>query len=293
MITATADSISGMATLTVAEPPPPEPVVASVTVSPSEAMIEVGATQQFEAMALTSDGMASPDAEFAWSSSDEMVATVDATGLATGVGAGAAMITATADSVSGTATLTVAEPPPPEPVVATVTVSPSEAMIEVGATQQFAAMALTSDGMAIPDAEVTWSSSDEMVATVDANGLATGVGAGAAMITATADSISGTATLTVAEPPPPEPVVATVTVSPSAAMIEVGATQQFEAMALTSDGMASPGRGDNVVEFGRDGRDGRRKRSGDRCRCGRSDDHGYRGQHIRHGDADGSRTSAA
>ena len=240
MITATADSVSGMATLTVAEPPPPEPVVASVTVSPSEAMIEVGAMQQFAAKALTSDGMEVPEAEITWSSSDEMVATVDSDGLATGVGAGAAMITATADSISGTAALTVAEPPPPEPVVATVTVSPTEAMIEVGATQQFAAMALTSDEMEVPDAEITWSSSDDMVATVDSDGLATGVGAGATMITATADSISGMAALTVAEPPPPEPVVAIVTVSPTEAMIEVGATQQFEAMALTSDGMEVP-----------------------------------------------------
>ena len=237
MITATADSVSGMATLTVAEPPPPEPVVATVSVSPSEAMIETDATQQFSAKALTEDGMEIPDVEFTWSSSDEMVATVDADGLATGVGAGEAMITATVDSVSGMATLTVAEPPPPEPVVATVTVSPSEAMIETDATQQFSAKALTEDGMEIPDVEFTWSSSDELVATVDSDGLATGVGAGEAMITATADSVSGMATLTVTDPPPPEPVVASVTVSPASMMITVGGMFQFMAVAMTADGM--------------------------------------------------------
>ena len=236
MITATADSVSGMATLTVTEPPPPEPMVASVAVSPSEAMIEAGATQQFSAMAMTSDGMEIPDAEITWSSSDEMVATVDANGLATGVGTGETMITATTDEVSGTATLTVTEPPPPEPVVSTVSVSPLEATIEVGATQQFAAMAMTSDGMEIPDVEFTWSSSDDMVATVDANGLATGVGMGEAMITATTDGVSGTATLTVTEPPPPPPpMVATVTVNPSSASIEEGETRRFSATAHTSD----------------------------------------------------------
>ena len=237
MITVTADSISGMAMLTVTEPPPPEPVVSTVTVSPSEATIEAGETQQFTAMALTSDGMEVPDVEFMWSSSDEMVATVDANGLATGVGAGEAMITATADSVSGSVTLTVTEPPPPEPVVASVAVSPSEAMIEAGATQQFTAMALTSDGMEVPDVEFTWSSSAEMVATVETDGLATGVGAGEAMITATADGISGMATLTVTEPPPPEPVVASVTVSPASMIITVGGMFQFMAVAMTADGM--------------------------------------------------------
>ena len=238
MVRATADGItSSPVTINVAEPPPPEPVVATVTVSPSEAMIETDATQQFAAKALTSDGMEIPDAMFTWASSDEMVATVDGDGLASGVGAGDAMITATVDSVSGTATLTVSEPPPPEPVVATVTVSPSEASIEEGDTQQFEAMATTSDGMEIPDAEFTWSSSDEMIATVDTDGLATGVGAGEAMITATADSISGAATLKVIEPPPPDPVVAMVTVSPTEATIEEGETQQFAAMATTSDGI--------------------------------------------------------
>lgn len=238
MVRATADGItSSPVTINVAEPPPPGPVVATVTVSPAEAMIETGATQQFAAKALTSDGMEIPDAEFTWSSSNDMVATVDANGLATGVGAGEAMITATADSVSGMATLTVTEPPPPEPIVARVTVSPTQAMIETDATQQFSATALTSDGMEIPSAEFTWSSSDEMVATVDADGLATGVGAGAAMITATADSVSGTATLTVTEPPPPEPVVASVTVSPASMMIMVGGMFQFTAVAMTADGM--------------------------------------------------------
>ena len=241
-VRATADGIaSSPVTVNVAEPPPPAPVIATVTVSPSEASIEEGATQQFEAMAKTSDGEAVPDVMFTWESSDEMVATIDENGLATGVGAGDAMIKATADNVSGTAMLTVTEPPPPEPVVSTVTVSPGEATIETGQTQSFEAMALTADGVEIKDVMITWASTDEMVATVDMNGLATGVGTGQAMITATADKVSGTAVLTVMEPPPqPPPMVSTVTVSPSEASIEEGQTQQFEAMAKTSDGEAVP-----------------------------------------------------
>ena len=245
MITATADGVTGTATLTVTgppppPPPPPPPTVATVTVIPAEASIEEGQTKQFEAMAATADGMVLPDVMFMWSSSDEMVATVDENGLATAVGAGQAMITATADSISGMAMLTVTEPP--APMVSTVTLIPTEATIETGQEHSFEAIALAADGTEITDVAFTWSSSDEMVATVDSNGLATGVGAGQAMITATADGVSGMATLTVNEPPPPPPppVVSTVTVSPSEATIEEGQTQQFEAMAATADGMVLP-----------------------------------------------------
>ena len=176
--------------------------VANVTISPSSAQeLMVGETVTFMATARTAGGAVRGDVSITWASSDTSVVSITSAGVATAVGAGSAMVRATADGItSSPVTINVAEPPPPLPVVANVTVSPSEAMIETDATQQFAAKALTSDGTEIPDAEFTWSSSDEMVAAVDADGLATGVGAGEAMITATADSVSGTATLTVTEP---------------------------------------------------------------------------------------------
>ena len=238
-IRATADGVSSSpVAITVVEPPPPPPMVATVTVSPTDPSIEEGQTQQFEAMAMTDDGMAIPDAIITWMSSDDGVVTIDADGLATGVSAGEATITATADGISGTTMLTVTEPPPPPPpVVATVSVSPPMASIEEGGMQHFEAMAMTEEGMVIPDVEITWMSSDEGVATIDADGLATGVSAGDVTITATADGIPGTATLTVMEPPP---MVTTVTVNPPMAEIEEGQSQQFEAMAMTEDGMIVP-----------------------------------------------------
>ncbi len=213
----------------------PPPVVSSITVSPPMVSIETGETQQFEAVALTADGMTIPGVTFNWTSSDMMVATVDDMGLATGVGAGSAAITATVDDVSGTAMLMVSVPPP---VVSSVMVSPPMASIETGETQQFEAVALTSDGTAVPGVTIAWTSSDTTVATVDDSGLATGVGAGSAAITATVGDVSGTAMLMVSVPPP---VVSSITVSPPMASIETGETQQFEAVALTSDGMAIPG----------------------------------------------------
>ncbi len=233
-ITATVDGVSGMATLTVSEPPPPV-VVATVTVSPSQASIEEGETQQFSATAYESDNTEISGKRFTWKSSDTGKATINSTGLATGKDAGTTTITATVDGVSGMATLTVSEPPPPPVVVATVTVSPSQASIEEGETQQFSATAYESDNTEISGKRFTWKSSDTGKATINSTGLATGKDAGTTTITATVDGVSGMATLTVSEPPPPPVVVATVTVSPSQASIEEGETQQFSATAYESD----------------------------------------------------------
>lgn len=212
-ITATADDVSGTATLTVTEPPPPpppppEPMVATVTVLPSSATIEEGETRQFRATARTADGTSISDVSFSWSSSDEMVATISTSGLATAVNAGSTTITATADGVSGTATLRVTEPPPPPPpppVVDRVTVSPSSPSIEVSETQQFSATAYESDDTEISGKTFTWSSSSTSVATINSSGLATAVSAGSTTIRATVDGVSGSTTLTVTAPPPPPP----------------------------------------------------------------------------------------
>ena len=81
-------------------------------------------------------------------------------------------------------------------------------------------------------ADVVWSSSDENVATVDQNGLATAVAGGNATITATADGVAGTATLTV------EAVVGSVTVRPLEATVDEGETNQF--VAIVTDLRGNP-----------------------------------------------------
>ncbi|HTE20912.1 MAG TPA: Ig-like domain-containing protein, partial [Armatimonadota bacterium] len=84
-----------------------------------------------------------------------------------------------------------------------VIVSPDSASIPIGATQQFTATVLDLHGNPVASPTVTWSSSSTGVATVDGNGLATGVGAGQATITATSQAASGNATLTVFNPNTP------------------------------------------------------------------------------------------
>ncbi|HET7650607.1 MAG TPA: Ig-like domain-containing protein [Gammaproteobacteria bacterium] len=68
--------------------------------------------------------------------------------------------------------------------ISTITLSPTSSTIAVGATQQFTATAKNANGTTVSGVTYTWKSSDTNVATVDANGLATGVAAGTTKISA-------------------------------------------------------------------------------------------------------------
>ncbi|MDR0426079.1 MAG: Ig-like domain-containing protein [Clostridiales bacterium] len=120
-----------------------------------------------------------------------------------------------------------ASAPPEAPIeVASVTVSPASASMDTGSTTKLTATVLPSNA---DNKAVTWSSSNESVATVGADGLVTAVAAGTATITATSDdnnSITGTCTVTVSDV-----LAASISVSGSASMI-VGGTQTLTATAL-------------------------------------------------------------
>ena len=104
-ITASSGSAQGTAAITVVSV---TQLVASVEVSPSAETIAVGETLQLTAGAVDANGQAVAGAEFSWESDDHAVATVDGSGLVTGVAEGTATITASSGSAQGTAAITVA-----------------------------------------------------------------------------------------------------------------------------------------------------------------------------------------
>ena len=91
-------------------------------------------------------------------------------------------------------------PPMPEPArPRTVTVSPATTELTVlGATVQLSAEVRDQNATVMAGATVTWTTSANSVATVDASGLVRAVGNGTATITASAGSASGSAAVTVA-----------------------------------------------------------------------------------------------
>ena len=72
--------------------------------------IALGSTLQLTAEGFDESGDAVESVQFSWESSDVAIATVDASGLMTGVAVGVATITASAGSGQGTAEITVMDP---------------------------------------------------------------------------------------------------------------------------------------------------------------------------------------
>ena len=199
-ITASAQGVESNSTvLTVSRP---VSVLNSISVSPVSASIQAGSTQQFIAVGYDQYGNAMSGITFGWSSSDTNVASVTAVnsegqtvGVATAVAAGSTQVTASANGVKADVSLVVTAPPPPPPppAVTTINIVAANESISVGGTQQFSALALDQNGQAMSGISFNWTSSDPNVATIDANGLATGVAAGTAQISASAQNANSNA----------------------------------------------------------------------------------------------------
>ena len=227
VITATSEGKSATATITVIPIP-----VATVNVAPGAATVVAGGTQQYTATTLDSNGNGLTGRSVTWTSDNAAVATVNASGLVTAVGVGTTTIRATSEGITGTATITVTPPP-----VASVDVTPPTASIVVGATQQLTATPKDANGNALTGRAVTWSTSDATVATVDTNGLVTGIAVGTATITATSEGVNGTSVVTVNSVP-----VATVDLTPAAATVVEGKTTQLTATPRDAGNNALTGR---------------------------------------------------
>jgi Tol biopolymer transport system component len=168
-------------------------VVARVAVDrPTLTFTRLGDTTRLKATAFDASGTAVPNVAFTWSSSDSLLAQVDATGLVTALDEGTVAIAAAADSVKGVASVAVTQ------VAAGVEVAPRvDTLHTVGRTVQFSAIAFDSTSSILPFAKAHWTSSDPAVARVDTAGLVTVTGAGTAKIIARVGTAADTASLVV------------------------------------------------------------------------------------------------
>ena len=145
------------------------------------------------------DAICSPDnasmTEVTWSSKTPNVATVDESGMVTGIKKGTATITATAldgSKATGTVQITVTQP------VTGINFTQADIPVVVGRTAQAKIQVLPAEAN---DKTVTWSTSDSSIATVR-NGQITGVKAGVCTVTCTSNSnpdVSASATVTVSQ----------------------------------------------------------------------------------------------
>jgi uncharacterized protein YjdB len=220
-ITAVLNTTSASVTVAVTAPS-----IVAISVSPDDSTEPLDITQQFTATALYSDGSSQDlTVGVTWSSSSTSVATIDNTGLAATVGAGTTTITATVGSQSDTATLTVVAAN-----LTSIVVAPATSSMAVDTQQPFTATGIFDDGSTQLLPTVQWSSSDQNVLTIDANGLGTAVNAGTSTVTATSGSISGTASVTVTSA-----TLVSIAIAPLNSNMPVNAAKQFSATGTFSD----------------------------------------------------------
>jgi uncharacterized protein YjdB len=203
-------------------------ILTSMTITPINPVISMGAKQQFTAVGLYSDTTAKDlTSQVTWTSSDPNKVIVDSSGIVTPVAAGTASIIATSDTISANTTLTITAA-----TLKSIQVMPINITISIGANQQFTALGIYSDNTTKDlTSQVTWTTSDQTIATVSSTGLVAGVETGTTNIIATSDTISAHTPLTITAA-----TLTSIQVTPIDTTLSMDMDQQFTAVGLYSDG---------------------------------------------------------
>ena len=141
-----------------------------------------------------------------WSSSDENVASVNTNGRVTAVAAGEAIITVTTEDGEKTATCKVTVEGTPTPIVnvSSVSLNKTETTLGVNETEKLVATISPENAT---NKNVTWSTSNSGVVTVDQNGNISGVAKGEAFVMVKTEDGGKTALCKVIVQENPSPVV--------------------------------------------------------------------------------------
>ena len=196
-------------------------------VAPSaDTLLALGDTLRLSALTLDANDNAIADAEVAWSSTDEAVATVDSTGLVTATGNGTSDIAATVGEAAGSAAVTVSQL-----LVAMDVIPATKTLFALGDTVRLTATGFDPNGHAIAGIGFAWTSEHPTVATVDSQGLVTAVRTGGTEIFATTGELMDSAGVVVAQ------LASEVRVTPAVDTLDaVGDTVRLTAVALDRNG---------------------------------------------------------
>jgi len=237
VVSAEADQTSGSATVTVTEIP-----IGSCSLAPATSKLTVSQNVQ-PAITLrdtANNVISSLGRSIAWTSDNEIAATVTGTGLVTARRAGTARITAS--PVENTQASCNASVEVVDARIVSAVISPKPTTLRLGVARQFGVTLTDSAGGAIPAGRtITWRSVTPATATVSANGLVTGLALGAARIAVNAEGAVDTVSFTISKIP-----VATVRLSPLSSSLVQGGTVQLNATIEDSTGTAVS---DRVVEW--------------------------------------------
>jgi trimeric autotransporter adhesin len=160
-------------------------------VQPSAAVVVLGDTINFIATVRDRNGNVVPLSQATWNSSDTVAAKFVNGGKLVAKAEGELSVSAQSAYRQGTGTVRVFKAP-----VASVTISPSTANVYQGAKLELDVVLRDQPGRVV-QGEITFGSSDYSKATVNQDGIVTGVAPGTVVITATSERKTGSATITV------------------------------------------------------------------------------------------------
>ena len=224
-IQATSAGINGSTTLTV------NPILVSLTVTAADSTIDINTTTQFTATGNFSDGSAQDYMQLVSWSAPSAIASIDNTGLATGLAIGSVTVTAASGSISGMASLQVTAP-----ILLSILVTPNSTSVPLGISQSFTATGVFSNGDTQDLAAAVWSSSDTSRVSIDAAGSAQTLAQGAVTISATYGSVTGSTSFTVLAA-----ALVSITLNPSNPSLALGTTVQLTPLGtFTSTQTLSP-----------------------------------------------------
>jgi uncharacterized protein YjdB len=167
--------------------------VAVVEVSPAALVLPAGESRPLAAAPRTADGRPLAGRPVAWASEDESIATVDAAGRVTAVAEGTVVITATSEGRTGRSTITI----PRQAVARVVIPGDSVQALLQGASLQLVAIPRADNGADLNMRNVSWTSSDPLVAWVSPSGGVVARRWGDAVVTAEIEGVSAQVTIRV------------------------------------------------------------------------------------------------
>ena len=227
VVTATADQTVGSANITVTDIP-----IGSCSLSPTSSKVTV--TQSVQPTLVVRDTannvIPSQGRTILWTSSNEIVATVSNTGLATTRKAGTTTITASpAENAQVTCSTNVEAV---DPRILQVVIQQRTGSLRLGIPRGFSAALLDSTNSQVPAGRITtWSTNTPTVISITSAGIVTGLSLGTARVIAASEGVADTVQLSVTNVP-----VDKVTVSPVQISVQEGSTTQLRAVVTDSTG---------------------------------------------------------
>ena len=226
-------SAAAIAACTTTTDPTP---IATITLLPAVDSIEVGQTYSSWVVSVKdAAGVTLTGRTLTWESSNPLVATVDAnTGLVTGISAPSEVfVTVTGEGKLAQSRIKVIR------AILAIVATPDSFDLPMTTTRTISAQLVGSDGVAITNRTITWSSGSPAIAVVSATGVVTPVSPGTASIFIDAGTKRATVRVRVVSEP-----VSSVRITPlgSAHIVRLSQSRQFTAECLNAAQQVLPGR---------------------------------------------------